>query len=192
MARINLLPWREEKRKLREKNFIISLIITVGVAVAIVFAVKLQIDAMISYQKSRNNYLNQEIKKVDKAIAEIKGLQKKKKALLERMGVIQKFQSTRSDSVRLLDEIVKTTPEGVHLTSYEQKGKIQTFKGVAQSNARVSALMRNIDRSVWIEAPNLSVIQSESSGNESGTKFSSFTMTAKQVVSEAETEGKEK
>lgn len=192
MARINLLPWREEKRKLREKNFYISLIIAVGIAASIVFGVKLQIDAMISYQKSRNNYLNDEIKKVDKAIAEIKDLQKKKKALIERMGVIQKFQLTRSDSVRLLDEIVKTTPEGVHLTSYEQKNKLQTFKGVAQSNARVSALMRNIDRSAWIESPNLSVILSERSSGDSDSKYSSFTMTAKQVVSEAETEGKDK
>jgi len=192
MARINLLPWREEKRKLREKNFYISLIVTVGIAASIVFAVKLQIDAMISYQKSRNNYLNSEIKKVDKAIAEIQELQKKKKALLERMGVIQKFQSTRSDSVRLLDEIVKTTPEGVHLTSYEQKGKLQTFKGVAQSNARVSALMRNIDRSVWIENPNLSVIKSNNVEGESGPKYSSFTMMAKQVTSEADSGGKDK
>jgi len=191
MARINLLPWREEQRKLREKNFYISLIVAVGIAALIVFAAKLQIDAMISYQKSRNNYINQEIKRVDKAIAEIKDLQKKKKALLERMGVIQKFQSTRSDSVRLLDEIVKTTPEGVHLTNYEQKGKLQTFKGVAQSNARVSALMRNIDRSAWIESPNLSVIQSNTAGQD-GAKYSSFTLTAKQIVSDAGTEGKGK
>jgi len=190
MARINLLPWREEKRKLREKNFYISLVVAMGIAVSIVFAVKLQIDAMISYQKSRNSYLNSEIKKVDKAIAEIQDLQKKKKALLERMGVIQKFQSTRSDSVRLLDEIVKTTPEGVHLTSYEQKGKLQTFQGVAQSNARVSALMRNIDRSGWIENPSLSVIKSNNSEGQNGPKYSSFTMTAKQVTSDSDSEKK--
>lgn len=187
MARINLLPWREERRRQKEKNFYVSLAVSVGVAATIVFAVKLQIDAMINHQNARNNYLKVETQKVDKAIAEIKELQKKKKALLERMAVIQKFQSTRSDSVRLLDEIVKTTPEGVHLTYYEQKAKNQTFKGVAQSNARVSALMRNIDRSAWIENPNLSVIQSKKGENQ-GSKYSTFTMTAKQITTEAETQ----
>ncbi len=188
MARINLLPWREEKRKLREKNFYTGLIFSIILAGGLVFVASLQIDSMINYQKSRNNYLTTEINKVEESIREIKDLQKKKKSLLERMKVIQKFQTNRSDSVRLLDEIVKVLPEGVHLTEYKQDKKKQQFKGVAQSNARVSAFMRNIARSKWIEKPDLNVIKAK--GKEKGDryKYSTFALTAVQITTDTENE----
>ncbi len=178
MARINLLPWREEKRKQREKNFYTALIFSVVAAVSIVFAASVQIDTMINDQNSRNNYLTTEIKKVEKSIAEIKELQKKKKSLLERMKVIQKFQTNRSDSVRLLDEVAKVLPEGVHLTSYKQNKKNQKFSGVAQSNARVSAFMRNIARSEWIEAPDLNVIKAKGRAKGDRYRYSTFELSA--------------
>ncbi|MFK5893215.1 MAG: PilN domain-containing protein [Pseudomonadota bacterium] len=184
MAKINLLPWREEKRKLREKNFYTGLVFSVSIAAALVFAASVQIDVMINYQKSRNNYLKAEIKHVEKSIAEIKNLQKKKKSLLERMKVIQKFQTNRSDSVRLLDEIAKVLPEGVHLTSYKQDNKKQNFKGVAQSNARVSAFMRNIARSEWLEKPDLNVIKAKGKVKGDRYKYSTFELTAVQQTTE--------
>lgn len=184
MARINLLPWREEQRKEREKNFYTGLIVAVVCALLIFFVVKLQIDTMVSHQQSRNGYLQNEIKSVDKAITEIKDIQKKKQALLERMKVIQEFQSTRSDSVRLLDEIVNVLPEGVHLTSYKQVKELQTFSGVAQSNARVSAFMRNVDRSDWLEVPNLKVIKAQGKSSNSQSKYSIFTLDAKQITTQ--------
>ncbi|MBF0266784.1 MAG: PilN domain-containing protein [Gammaproteobacteria bacterium] len=190
MARINLLPWREELRKEREKNFYIGIVVAIACALGVFFLVKLQIDSMISNQQFRNQHLQKEIKAVDKAIAEIKEIKKKKRALLDRMRVIQKFQSTRSDSVRLLDELVKVLPDGVHITNYQQKKQDQSFKGVAQSNARVSAFMRNIDRSQWIKSPNLKVIQSNGKRGDAGAKFSTFTLEAKQIVTKVGEEDK--
>lgn len=181
---INLLPWREELRKQREQKFYIGLGATVSAALLVLGLVYIEIDALISYQQSRNQYLEAEIKRVDKAIAEIQDLQKKKKALLERMGVIKKFQSDRSDSVRLLDEIVKILPDGVHLTSYQQTKTKQDFSGVAQSNARVSAFMRNIERSKWVKKPDLKVIKAEVVERNKRYRYSSFSLTAEQVVSD--------
>ncbi|MCU7937899.1 MAG: PilN domain-containing protein [gamma proteobacterium symbiont of Bathyaustriella thionipta] len=134
---------------------------------------------MIDYQSSRNNYLKSEIKKVEKAIAEIKALEKKKADLLSRMNVIQELQGNRSDSVHMLDELVKVLPEGVHLTKFNQKKKSLTFDGIAQSNARVSAYMRNIERAEWLQNPNLKVIQSKKKGESEG--YSEFTLTSQQA-----------
>lgn len=179
MARINLLNWREEKRKQIEQQFYTMLAGAAIIGVGVVFAVQLQLGAMIDYQSSRNNYLKTEIKKVEKAIAEIRALEKKKADLLARMNVIQELQGNRSDSVHMLDELVKVLPEGVHLTKFSQKKKSLTFNGVAQSNARVSAYMRNIERAEWLKSPNLKVIQSKKKGGSDG--YSQFTLTSKQA-----------
>ena len=179
MARINLLNWREERRKKIEKNFYVMLGSAVLAGAAIVFAVHLQLNAMIEQQDARNNYLKSEIKKVEKAIAEIKLLEKKKADLLSRMNVIQELQGNRSDSVHVLDELVKILPEGVHLTKMIQKGRILTFDGIAQSNARVSAYMRNIEQTEWFGSPNLKVIQAKKNPGSDG--YSQFTLTSKQT-----------
>lgn len=179
MARINLLNWREEKRKQIEQQFYTMLAGAAIIGVGVVFAVQLQLGAMIDYQSSRNNYLKTEIKKVEKAIAEIRALEKKKADLLARMNVIQELQGNRSDSVHMLDELVKVLPEGVHLTKFSQKKKSLTFNGVAQSNARVSAYMRNIERAEWLKSPNLKVIQSKKKGGSDG--YSQFTLTSQQA-----------
>ncbi len=179
MARINLLNWREERRKKIEQQFYAMIGVAVLAGIAVVIAVQMQLGAMIDHQNSRNNYLKSEIKKVEKAIAEIKALEKKKADLLSRMNVIQELQGNRSDSVHMLDELVKVLPEGVHLTKFVQKKKSLTFDGVAQSNARVSAYMRNIERAEWLKNPKLKVIQSKKKGRDDG--YSQFTLTSKQA-----------
>ena len=189
MAKINLLNWREERRKKIEQDFYVMLVSAAVFGSAIIFAVHLQLNAIIDQQASRNNYLKSEIKKVEKAIAEIKTLEQKKTDLLSRMSVIQELQGNRSDSVHLLDDLVRVLPEGLHLTKFEQKKKTLTFNGIAQSNARVSAYMRNIEGSDWLVNPNLKVIQTKKKKNSGG--YSQFTLTSKQS-SPAEKNKKEK
>ncbi len=179
MARINLLNWREEKRKQIEQQFFTSLAGAAIAGIGVIFAMQIQLGTMIEYQESRNNYLKKEIKNVEKAIAEIKALEKKKADLLSRMNVIQALQSNRSDSVHMLDEIVKVVPEGVHLTKFNQKKKVLTFNGIAHSNARVSAYMRNIERAEWLKSPNLKVIQSKKKGGSDA--YSEFTLMSQQA-----------
>ena len=184
MARINLLNWREERRKQIEQQFYGMLAGAAIIGAGVIFAVQLQLGAMIDHQTARNDYLKSEIKKVEKAIAEIKALEKKKADLLARMTVIQQLQGNRSDSVHMLDELVKVLPEGVHLTKFVQSKDALTFDGVAQSNARVSAYMRNIERAEWLKDPNLKVIQSNKgkrSKNADSPGYSKFTLTSKQA-----------
>ncbi len=182
MARINLLNWREERRKQIELQFYGMLGGAAILGIAAVFAVQLQLGAMIDHQTSRNGYIQSEIKKVEKAIAEIKALEKEKADLLARMNVIQELQGNRSDGVHMLDELVKVLPEGVHLTKFNQKKKSLTFDGFAQSNARVSAYMRNIEHAEWLKDPNLKVIQSKGKGkNSSVDGYSQFTLQSQQA-----------
>ncbi len=179
MASINLLNWREEKRNQLVQEFYTMLVGAVLLGIAAVFAVQWQLNSMIDYQESRNGYLQSEIKKVDRAIAEIRELEKKKHDLLARMDVIQELQANRSDSVHLLDEMVKTVPEGVHLTRFAQKNNVLTFDGIAQSNARVSAYMRNIDHAEWLKNPSLKVIKTKKQGLDN-IGYSQFTLTSTQ------------
>ncbi len=181
MARINLLNWREEKRKQIEQQFYALLIAAAIFGAGVVFAGQMQLDAMIDHQSSRNNYIKSEIKKVEKAIAEIKALEKKKADLLSRMNVIQELQGNRSENVHMLDDLVKVLPEGVHLTKFDQKKKALSFVGIAQSNARVSAYMRNIERSEWLKNPNLKVIETKKLKN-SSEGYSEFTLSSEQAT----------
>ena len=179
MARINLLNWREEKRKQIEQQFYVMLAGAAVMGIGAVFAVQMQLGSMIDYQTSRNSYLESQIKIVDKAIAEIKVLEKKKADLLSRMNVIQKLQGNRSNSVHMLDDLVKVLPEGLHLTKFTQKNKELTFDGIAQSNARVSAYMRNVERAKWLKDPTLKIIKSDKKKDSDG--YSQFTLTSKQA-----------
>jgi type IV pilus assembly protein PilN len=179
MASINLLNWREEKRNQLVQEFYTMLVGVVILGVVVVVAGQLQLNSMIDYQESRNRYLESEIKEVDKAIAQIRELEKKKSDLLARMEVIQQLQSNRSDSVHMLDELVKSVPEGVHLTRFAQKKNILTFDGIAQSNARVSAYMRNIEHAEWLKDPSLKVISTKKKGIDN-IGYSQFTLSSKQ------------
>ncbi len=172
MAHINLLPWREERRKEQLRQFLTLMGLSVVLMILIILAVHLQYSRMISNQEGRNRYLKKEIAVVEKQIREINNLAKEKKRLLARMEVIQQLQRNRPGIVHLFDEMVKVIPEGVYLTSLTQKGNNLTITGIAQSNARVSAYMRNIDASPWLTKPELTIIQKKKrSKSDEGREF---------------------
>jgi len=165
MARINLLPWRTDRRKQREREFYMLLIAS---AVGGVFALLVLVGwmgARIDNQQERNTYLQTEIKSLDKQIEEIKELDKTRSQLLTRKQIIEQLQSNRAQMVHLFDEMVKTIPDGVRLTSMKQAGDILTLEGVAESNARVASYMRNIDNSPWMGRTDLRKIE-----NKAGSK----------------------
>ncbi len=155
MAQINLLPWREELRARRNKEFgIVAGIAAVLMALA-VFGVHVFMQDRIDFQGERNAYLEGQISLLDKKIKTIKDLEKEKQALLARMKIIQELQSSRPEVVHLFDELVTTLPEGVYFTRITQRGSNLSIEGVAQSNARVSSLMRRMDGSPWLTDPAL-------------------------------------
>ena len=184
MARINLLPWREELRAQQQKDFIVQVVLAAVFGAAIWGLWHMQMAGMIEHQNSRNSFLQAEIRKLDKEIREIDELEKTKANLLARMNVIQELQSNRPMSVHLMDELVRTLPEGVHLNSFQQNGIKLTIDGVAQSNARVSAYMRNIDASDWLDNPGLQVIETRKTER---SRTAEFTLTAQQRNADAET-----
>ncbi|HET6436196.1 MAG TPA: PilN domain-containing protein, partial [Xanthomonadaceae bacterium] len=159
MARINLLPWRAERRKLRQKEFGLMLGLAAVAGVVLWFVVNSYYNAQISGQNERNDYLRQQISQVDAQIKEIEELDKKKAKLLARKEVIEQLQANRSQMVHLFDSLVRTIPDGVILTSIKQEGDKLTLEGRSQSNARVSTYMRNLEGSGWMSKPDLSIIE---------------------------------
>ncbi|MGE0208676.1 MAG: PilN domain-containing protein, partial [Lysobacteraceae bacterium] len=147
MARINLLPWRVERRKQRQKQFYTMLGTAAIIAVLAVFGLKMYYDSLIEAQQARNAYLQQEIVAVEAKIKEIEELDRKRASLLQRKQVIEQLQASRSQMVHLFDELVRTGPEGVRLTSIKQAGDLLTLEGLAQSNARVSSYIRALEGS---------------------------------------------
>ncbi len=164
MAQINLLPWREELRKEQTNQFLVMLGMALAVTALILILVHMHFEGLIDHQKGRNNILDTEIKRLDKELQKIKGLEEKKANLLSRMEIIQSLQQKRPQIVHLFDEIVKTMPEGLHLNSIVQSGNNVTIKGIAESNGRVSAYMRNIDNSDWMTKLSFRICCSQSSG----------------------------
>jgi type IV pilus assembly protein PilN len=153
MNRINLLPHREERRKRARQHFFVLAGGTAIVGVLIVGLMHTFYAAKIETQNDRNRFLKSENVKLDKDIAEIKKLRDEIQALLARKQVIETLQADRAQTVHLLDELVRQMPEGVYLKSVQQRGLRVNLLGYAQSNARVSTLMRNIEASPWLEAP---------------------------------------
>lgn len=155
MIRINLLPHREEARKARRQQFYALAAVVAVLASVIVGVVYLAIEGFIGAQEGRNAFLKQEIAVLDKQIAEIKRLKEQTQALLARKQVIENLQRDRGETVHLLSEMVTQVPEGVYLKSLKQEGLRVNLTGYAQSNARVSTLMRNLEASDWLENPQL-------------------------------------
>jgi len=153
--RINLLPHREERRKRGRQHFMVLAVLTALVGLGIVAAVHLYFAERLDTQNARNKFLKDEIGRLDKQIAEIKKLKDEISALLARKKIIETLQTDRAQTVHLLEELVRQMPEGVYLHEVAQKGLNVTLKGYAQSNARVSTLMRNIEASPWLENPGL-------------------------------------
>lgn len=159
MARINLLPWRAERRKQRQKEFMTMLAVALSVGVATVLGGSMYMDAQIEGQQARNAYLEAQILQVGEQIKEIEGLEARKASLLQRKQVIETLQADRSQNVRLFEELVRTIPDGVRLVSIKQNGQELTLNGKTQSNARVSSYMRNLEASGLITNPKLGVIK---------------------------------
>ena len=178
MAHINLLPWREAYRKQKQQEFVAVAIFAALVAGIVVFFVHIHMNGLIEHQEARNRFLENEIKILDKKIAEIKELEATKKALLDRMNIIQELQVARPGIVHLFDELVTTLPDGVYLTSLKQKGSSLSITGRAESKARVAAYMRNLNASEWLASSDLSVIESKDAQR---LKVSQFSLTVKQT-----------
>jgi len=173
MIRINLLPHRAEKRQARQLQFIALSVISVVLGALLVGVVDAAISAQISYQERRNAYLKQETAVLDKQIEEINKLRAETQSLLARKSVVESLQSTRSDVVHLLDQMLRILPDGVYLNSLKQKGNRINLVGSAQSNARVSTLMRAIEDSPWLDTPTLVEIHAVGSG---AARVSQFTL----------------
>ena len=189
MTRINLLPWREELRQEKQKQFMTLLVLSMILAAAIVGLIHFQMNGKIAYQNSRNSVLSKEISKLDNEIAEIKELQKVRKSLVERMDIIQNLQASRPSIVHLFTELVTTVPNGVFLKTLEQTKDSLKLTGEAESNARVSSYMRNLSGSDWLKDPNLEIIQIE---DKKVTRISTFVLTVKQADKNSVKDGEDK
>ena len=186
MPRINLLPWREQERKIRRREFAVAMGAAAFAAVIFVMGGKLLYSSWTDAQNEKNNLLKREIVKLDAAIADIQDLEKRKQRLVARMEIIEKLQRKRPEIVHLFDELVKTVPEGIYLTAIKQTGNKLEIHGVAQSSTRVSTFMRNIDASTWMDNPQLQVVEA---AKDSATGGSNFTLTSDVVGVDLENGG---
>lgn len=184
MIRINLLPHRELKRAARQRQFSFLLGGVAVLALASALLVHLYFVARLENQASRNQYLTKEIATLDKQIAEIKKLKEQTQALLARKQVVESLQINRSQTVHLLDQLVRQLPEGVYLKSIKQTGESVSLTGYAQSSARVSTLMRNLGASPWLESPQLVEIKSVTVDN---LRANEFALAVKQRLPKTET-----
>lgn len=190
MARINLLPWREERRKLRQNEFYAIL---AGAAIAgllvfggIWYQYKLQIDG----QNDRNLYLTQQIALLDEKIKKIEELDRRRATLIARKNVIEQLQANRWQLVRIFDDLVRTMPEGVRLTSVKASGEQLTLEGVAESNARVSSYMKNLEVANLIKDPDLAIVEAKGPDRRSRYVFT-LRVTIKKPQGDEEAEGGE-
>jgi type IV pilus assembly protein PilN len=161
MAKINLLPWRAERRAQRQREFYAMLGIAAIAGVVLSFLLWLHYDRQVSGQQARNQFLEAEIKKVEAQNEQIKELDRQKDRLLARKKVIEELQANRSQMVHLFDSLVRTVPDGLALANIKQEGEVLTLQGRAQSNARVSTYMRNLESSGWMTKPDLSIIEAK-------------------------------
>lgn len=176
MVRINLLPHRQIKRAERQRQFNLMLAATAIAGGALVFMGQGYIGSQIDTQLSRNSRLEMANVQLDKQIAEIRDLKNQINSVLERKLVVENLQTDRSQAVVVLDEITRQLPEGMYLNSINQKGKTITLVGIADTNARVATLVRNLSTSPWLEAPRLIEIKSVNVNN---IKQNNFTLTVR-------------
>lgn len=185
-TRINLLPWRELRRQEQDRQL---LSVSIGAWVLmglIVFYAAYHMNGLIEYQNRRNDYLRTEIAKLDTQIKEINQLKERKQALIARMEIIQQLQRDRTQIVHVFDDLVRKLPKGVYLTGLAKKGKRITLKGMAQSNARVSHLMNNLDSSEWFTNPDLDIVDARKEGGEQVSQFTLRVNEQKQKTTVAE------
>jgi len=189
MPKINLLPWREELRQKRKKDFLAAVVGAVIVGGGVIYASKWAVQQRIENQEARNAILEEEIRLLDEQIEEIRGLENQKERLVARMRIIEELQQSRPLVVHLFDELVSTLPEGTNLTKVEQNNERVALTGIASSTTRVASLMRNIEDSAWLTAPELGSIEAV---NNSTVRASEFAVAARQITDlSALTEGEE-
>lgn len=177
MARINLLPWREWERERRKREFLVNLAGVLVLGVVIVLAGGWFLDGRIDNQKQRNAFLQQEISVLDQQIAEIAELRKTREELLARIRVILELQINRPIIVQVFDELVRTLPPGLHYSSLKKQGTLLTLDAQAESNNRISSLMRNLDGSELFASPNLKSIKEDPDNEHYGAQASVFNLT---------------
>ena len=171
MARINLLPWREERRVELKKEFFVITGLVAAVAVFIIFAWQMGLNSAIDYQKSRNGFMEKRIAELNQQVREIADIRKKKSELVARMDVIQSLQGNRPEIVHIFDQIVRTLPDGVFYNEIVRSGNSLSLKGTAESNNRVSSLMRQLDASEWFSNPNLTGVTANRAAGEYANDF---------------------
>ena len=189
MIRVNLLPHRAERRKAQRKHLAILAGMVAALAISIVVLVHGVIAGYISIQTDRNEFLKKEISQLDKEIDEIKKLKEDITALLARKQVIEQLQSDRAQSVYLLEQLVRQVPDGVYIKSVRQQGIKVNLTGYAQSNARVSTLMRNIASSPYLENPDLVEIKSATVANKRVAEFTMNLSLKRQQANDAAAAG---
>jgi type IV pilus assembly protein PilN len=176
MIRINLLPHREEARKRRQQQFGMLAGMTVVIALAVVGAIWFFLDQQVQQQQQNVAYMKGEIAKLDKQIEEIRKIREETASLLAKKQVVEGLQSNRSEPVQLLDQLLRQLPEGVYLKNVKQTGAKVNVSGYAQSNARVSTLMRNLGASPYLENPELVEIKAVPAPDKSGNRVNEFNM----------------
>ena len=176
MIRINLLPHREEARKRRQQQFSVLAGFAAILGAAVVGVVYLYLDNQVSAQKANVTYMKGEIDKLDKQIEEIRKIREETASLLAKKRVVEGLQANRSEPVQLLDQLLRQLPEGVYLRSIQQQGTKVNLTGYAQSNARVSTLMRNLGASPYLENPELVEIKAVPAPDKSGNRVNEFNM----------------
>lgn len=164
MARINLLPWREQLREERKQRFLVALGGTLVIAAGLVFLGGQYFNSAIEQQDARNEFIKKEIAVLDARIKEIKELKERRQQLLERMKIIQDLQGNRPVIGRIFDQLVRTLPDGVYFTALKRTDRVIEIVGAAESNNRVSSLMRNLDASEWLASPNLAEVKAVTAG----------------------------
>jgi len=184
MARINLLPWRDELRKQKQDEFVVSIAIVALVTIGIMFGIQVYLDGKIETQRKMKGIVNAKVAELRLITAKIKDIEKKKAIIDTKMEAIQALQKSRPEIVHFIDEVAKVTPEGVYLTKLQQETKRVIMQGKTQSNARVSAFMRNVEASKWLVDPALNVIKGSS--RDGNGKMSDFTLYVKQWESKSD------
>jgi len=187
MARINLRPWREERRVEQQREFLMVLAGVAIVGLLFVFMQDRWISSNIEEQQARNNYLTGEIASLERKIQEINKLKERREQLLARMRVIQALQGNRPVIVHMFDEMVRSLPDGIHYTSLSRKGERLSIQGRAESNNRISSLMRRLDGSEWFMEPNLTAVRAR--GGADDDKSNDFDLTVERYVSVEDQEG---
>jgi type IV pilus assembly protein PilN len=176
MIRVNLLPHREEKRKRRQQQFGVLAGIAAVLGLLVAGAVWVFLDTQVSQQQANVNYMKAEISKLDKQIEEIRKIREETASLLAKKQVVEGLQSNRSEPVQLLDQLLRQLPEGVYLKQVRQNGPKVNIQGYAQSNARVSTLMRNLGASPYLENPELVEIKAVPAPGSPNNRVNEFNM----------------